>query len=233
MEWLTKWKFFDKDGYIRLSTRWAAIQNGTTMEGNSANRVSEWWRQNGFIPEWMLPNNQELEWSQFYDTSCLTDEMRKCAEESKKLFSIKYEWILKESDYKASLQRGAIQVLTAVCPGWSSVNPIPACSLNVQHATELLNVQGDGKKDFWDSYDPHHKVFASDYPVPYRMLYLLKPIPQINEKNMILKKEKGKNDIWLIIEKNKTKINITDMPTFTPLCEDFVEVDNLDEYSEN
>jgi len=44
--WLLKWNFFDKDGNVRISTRWAAIQNGTTKEGNSANTVAEWWRKN-------------------------------------------------------------------------------------------------------------------------------------------------------------------------------------------
>lgn len=54
-----------------------------------------------------------------------------------------------------------------------------------------------------------------------------------NNNNMILKKEIGKPDIWLIIEKNKTKINITDMPSFTALQENFTEVPSLSGYAEN
>jgi hypothetical protein len=224
-DWLNKWKFGDT---VQLSTRWAAIQNGTTRQGNSANQVAEWWRKNGFIPEWMLPNNQSLNWDEFYDTSCLTEEMKLCAKESLEYFSIGYEWILKDTDYHQALQRGAIQILTAVCPGWGSQNPIPACSLEVAHATELLNVQYNNTKDIWDSYDPHHKVFASDYPVPYRMLYLLKPI--IKDNDMIFKKAKNDKDVYLINEEFGTKTMIADMSTLDAFYGKIEEVDNLNNY---
>ena len=172
IDYLKKWNFYNANGDVQISTRWASIQNGTTNKGNSANAVAQWWRDNGFIPEWMLPNDQTLEWNPYYDTACLTDQMKQCAKEGLDFFDINYEWITNE-DYKTPLQRGAIQILTAVCPGWSTIIPIPACSLSVCHATELLNVEPDVKKDIWDSYTPNAKTFASDYPVPYKMLYLL------------------------------------------------------------
>jgi len=53
----------------------------------------------------MLPNDQTLNWNQFYNTAVITDEMRKCAKESLDVFSIYYKWILKDSDYKSSLQQ--------------------------------------------------------------------------------------------------------------------------------
>lgn len=53
------------------------------------------------------------------------------------------------------------------------------------------------------------------------------------QKDMIIKKEKGKPDLWLIIESNNTKINLADMPSFAQLNEDIVEVDSLNEYTEN
>ena len=187
IDWLNKWKFIDKDGLVKLSTRWAAIQNGTTQSGNGAAAVGEWYRKNGFISEYLLPNNQDLEWNGYYDKSCLTDEMRQCAKESLEMFSLNYEWILKgDQDIIDHCKRGAVQILTAVCPGWSTKNPIPACSLAVQHATELLNVESDGKKDIWDSYDPHNKVFAADYPVPYKMLYLVKPIIKESDNKILM-----------------------------------------------
>lgn len=67
-------------------------------------------------------------------------------------------------------------------------------------------------------------------PLPFIKLdYLGKNL--IN-KDMVLKKEKGKSDIWLIIESNKTKINLTDMPTFAAMNEDFEEVTSLAGYME-
>lgn len=203
IDWLNKWKFIGPDGRVKISTRWAAIQNGTTPQGNYGQDVAYWWRKNGFIPEWMLPNDQTMDWKQYYDTSCLTDEMRQCAKESLQFFEIQYEWIIGAVDEsRKALKRGAVQILTAVCPGWSQGDktPIPACNLNVQHATELLFIEPDNKHDIWDSYDPHNKQFAADYPVPFRMLYMVKPIKQeitINKNAMIAIKEIGKPAVYL------------------------------------
>lgn len=194
LAWLNKWGFIAADGKVRTSTRWASIQNGTTMQGNSANGVAEWFRKNGFIPESMLPNDQTMEWRDYYNTACITDEMKKCAAESLIMFSMNYEWVVgDDKDLTDHLKRGAIQILTAVCPGWTAVSPVPACNLPIQHATELLCVESP-KKDIFDSYDPHNKTLGAGYPIPYRMLYLIQPI--INNILMAIIKKQGEGTLY-------------------------------------
>ena len=235
IDWLNKWKFRGADGIIRTSTRFAAIQNGTTMQGNSAVTVGQWFHENGFIPEWMLPNNQDLEWNPYYDKSVITEEMKQCAKESLEYFKVNYEWVKQGDDeLKKALQRGAVQILTAVCPGWNnpSAEPIKACNLAVQHATEVLQVIESGGKYIWDSYDPHEKKLTADYPIPWRMLYLVKPLIKNNEDNMIFIKEVGKPDIYLVNKEKKTKIQIVDMPTLEAMDGQFSEVESLAEYTD-
>lgn len=198
LDFLKKYPFIGADGVVRISTRWAAIQNGTTRNGNYAERVAQWYRDNGFIPEVLLPNDQTLGWDDYYNTACLTPEMKKIADESKVLFELNYEWVNgDEKNLSNNLKRGAIQLLTAVCPGWSNMTPIPSCGYNVQHATELLYCQPTGERDIWDSYDPHNKQLAKDYPVPFRLLYLLTQKPVIIKNDMIILKQKGQPALYV------------------------------------
>ena len=183
LDWLNKWGFI-VNGVVKTSSRWAAIQNGTNNQGNSAQVVAEWWRKNGFIPEALLPNDQTMDWNTYYDKSCITDEMRKCASESLKYFKINYEWVYgDDNELKFNLKRGAIQILTAVCSGWNNDNPVKNCYLPVQHATELLCV--DDIRYIFDQYNPFNKQLSADYTIPYRILYMLEPIKQQVEYNFI------------------------------------------------
>jgi hypothetical protein len=230
-DFLDRWKFIDEEGNIRISTRWAAIQNGTTENGNYAAVVAQWWRDNGFIPEWMLPNDQTLSREQYFNKDCLTDEMKKCADESKEFFRINYEWVTgDDSNLKKALTRGSVQILTSVCSGWNNGEqvPVPGCGLPVQHATELLFVDEAGIKHIFDTYDPFNKKLALDYNIPYRMLYLIN-----QTKNMTFKKETGKPNVYLVDEIKKTKILIIDMPTLEVLKGNFSEVPNLNDYAGN
>ncbi|MFA6048285.1 MAG: hypothetical protein WC737_05770 [Parcubacteria group bacterium] len=210
LAWLNKWRFIGPDGIIRISSRWAAIQNGTTEDGAYLNAVAQWWRKNGFIPEWMLPNNQELTRAQYFNTTCLTDEMRQCAKESLEMFEIAYQWVFGGDEASIHvLKQGALQICTAVCPGWNNQSPVPACQQQVQHATEKLFIEPDGIKDIFDSYDPHNKKLSADYPIPYKMLYMVKPLKQ---DNMITIKQEGEPAIYA--QSGNTLIPIGDWDTF-------------------
>lgn len=211
LDWANNWKFI-KDGKFQISTAFAAIQNGTSRSGNYLNTVAQWWHENGFIPEWMLPNDQTLTWDQFYNKNRITDTMRQCAKESLEHFGIFYEWVFNNNLIEQKMKQGSIQLATACCPGWNNGDktPVPACGLSVCHATELLEYK---ERAIFDSYDPHNKFLAQDYDLAYKMLYIVTPLKNNNKNNAMIIKCQGQPALY--VAAGDTLIPFaTDFPTY-------------------
>lgn len=218
INWLDEKGYF-KNGMINFNERFTAILGGTTRTGAYQYKVGDAIRKHGLVPQDMVkfPDLQED-----YFKCDFTKEVYDLGKEFIERFPINYQWA---RDIKEALKYGPVQVCVYFMNGEGILCP----TRNPQHAIVAINATDDYVK-MDESYSQQFKKYC--YKAIYSpMLYTI----NFKKNNMILKKEDGNPDIWLIIESNKTKINISDMPSFIPLNQSFQEVraGSLDKYKEN
>jgi len=131
---------FYADGKFNISDRALAIMSGTMPNGNYFQNVGDACREQGLLPEALLPfggNNQ----SEYLNKDLITPELRSKALEILNILDISYEWIGLNQE-----QINAINPHIKQGPIWAAI-PIPAT-----HAIEVIAVG-----EYFDSYEPYIK----------------------------------------------------------------------------
>lgn len=175
LAWL-KQKGYLMNNKVNLSERFIVVRSGTSEAGNTAQNVWDAIRNQGIPPEILCPNNLEQYTREQY-FNIPYGETDIVAAEWKKYFNVSYEFLSK-TDIKKHLHHAPLQILTAVCSGWTTDNPIKACDQPIQHATCIMAMDSDGDFEIEDSYPPFDKRLNSDYQIPYVIKGILTPIPQ-------------------------------------------------------
>lgn len=170
--------FIDEQGHFNASDRFTAKMSGTTHDGNYLTAVWDSIRNDGIIPEkdWQFSKDQAgFNWDAYYAEipQALKDKGKRFLD----LFETRYQWLFSGDksieSLKTWLQLAPIQICTAVCPPWNTSQTIPACSLNVGHATMVYCVN-NGVYDIEDHYYPYQKHLALDYPIPFALQGVVK-----------------------------------------------------------
>lgn len=139
------------DGHFNISDRFTAIMSGTTVIGNTAQRVWDSIRNHGILPEKDLPfggNN----FSEYHDPSVITEEMKAKAKKYLDILVFAYSWSKPEK---------LVEELKHT-PLWSAV-------YEGSHAVESVK---EGK--IFDTYEPYLKDWE-------KVDYLLKPFIYLAE----------------------------------------------------
>jgi len=211
--------FLDENGLFNASDRFTAKISGTTPAGNTLTAVADAIRHNGLVPEklWPWDIKQTFDWNSYYAE--IPDAVKAAGLEFLKLFDVAYEWVSNNpADIDQQLPHAPIQITTAVCPGWGTVNPVPACGGSQQHATVYY---APGMK-IYDSYAPYQKQFGAGYKIyaAFKILITPKFMKQAleiyvveGEQTLVIKNPAGK------FYKVKT------MPEFYPAVVRFLGID--------
>lgn len=165
------------------SERYNAIKSGTNggldpnrPKGNYAYKPWDSARNDGMIPEALLPSGRYLKLSEWF-TLIETDEIKEAAQFFNDNFVIQYEQGIGTdlASLKYHLQEAPITIITGVCPGWGGDAIIPSCPISSGHETLLYGYNDLEKfyKDF-DSYIPTRKRLAYDYLIGYAIKGVMK-----------------------------------------------------------
>lgn len=180
LKWLNDNGYTDSDGDFYVSRRWIAILSGVKSNGN--NQLNFWKiaRISGIIPNSMLPysvadaskwiTRQQFD-NDYFNPSVITPAMRAMGQEFLKRFSIGAVNIGNDSNTLLTyLKEGSLQVGHPV-PQDGTWNrqfvDTPPGRIIADHATELYNFDSTQQYPYfdYDSYNPHLKQLAKDYPL--------------------------------------------------------------------
>jgi len=217
VKWLQEKGYF-QNGLINFSERFTAILGETTSQGAYQYKVGDAIRKFGLIPESMFnaPIEEVRSQAEFLDKTKITPEMYTLGLEFVKRFPINYEWAL---NLKEGLKYAPLQVCVYYADGDGLL-----CPTNPPiHAVLAINL-GDDFIEIDDSYSRQYKKYCPQ-AIYSSMLYT------VNFKTMTFKKEKGKPHVYFTNENTMTKVMIIDMDTLNALGGQYMEVDNLDNYS--
>lgn len=164
------------NGKVNFSDRFTARQSGTTHQGNYLGAVADSIRHDGLVPEaaWPYPRDQRtpvFDWADYY--ADVPQSAIDLGKQFVNLFDVRYEWVPTPiiSQY---LKYAPVQVVTKVCPGWNSADPIPACGTGSGHATAVYR-WSDGVAFDYDSYVPCRKRLGPGYGISSAMRYSVQP----------------------------------------------------------
>lgn len=163
-------------GYIvgdkfEFSDRFTAKMSGTTKNGNYFDAVWDSIKNHGLVPESMWPANFDtFKWDEYY--APIPSEVIEFAKRFATLFDIAYDWLwlyqypVDKARAQHELTMCPIQISTAVCPGWRSKDPVPACRDKLIHSTLLVDVDA-GRFTIEDHYNPFAKHLSPEYEIPH------------------------------------------------------------------
>lgn len=178
-------KGFIVNGKFKLSNRFTAIMSGTTIQGNSLQKVIDSIRKDGILPEAMFPdptkdyfddivattpntNQGQVDFTincrkKYLDRKYITDAMVAMAKESSKYFSAQYEWIvLPNVTDELTLEEKREAVL-------KHLRQAPLQLAKKGHAQDYYMAVHKQKMGIYDSYPPYKKDEAWTYDAPWVM----------------------------------------------------------------
>jgi hypothetical protein len=184
---LKNWGYIDENNQFNFSDRFGAKGSGTTLEGNYLQKVADFLRNVGTVPEkmWAYPRLQRepvFTWADYYRD--IPDSVQEFAKNFLEIFEVKYEWVQPSiSEMKKHLKQAPLQIAAPVCPGWFTDNPVKTCPQTApEHATLLLYIdENDNGYFIGDSYEPFIKKLDSNYPIPYAFKIVLLVRPEVEE----------------------------------------------------
>lgn len=188
---LAKNMYLDKNGLPNFSDRFSAIKSGTTPNGNYMSNAPDSFRNDGLIPEWMLPFpediaaqaptiGQEAAVRKYLDPKVITPAMVAMGQEFKKHFEVKYEvvWygLFGPADIEVlqyHLKQAPLHFAATVCTNENKMNVIGACGCGASHARAIYAI--DDAIRIFDSFYKAQKSMAKDFCIPYVYKIVIKP----------------------------------------------------------
>jgi|GEM_PF-2831199 len=159
--WLTNNGFF-KDGHFNLSDRYLAVVSGTTRQGNYFQSVWDSIRNNGAIPESMLPFGGNS-WEEYHDATKITQEMKDLGKEWVKRFEVVYEWITFDNNPDFTLDQVQVCKESLKYAPLHIAVPVPGT-----HAITLEGIQ-EPTLTVFDQYPPYTNINQLNYQIHYAM----------------------------------------------------------------
>ena len=172
--------FFNEKGYMqngkfRGSVRFNAKLNGTTINGNDNKTVGDHFVSDGIVPDSMSLMTSNMTWGEYY--APIPQSLIDLGQEFKKHVTIQYQYALPTLQ---SISLAPVQIFTAVCSGWSTDNPVKACTAPCQHATLVYALDANGDYLIRDHYNPGNKVLAKDYKIYYSQQFVVSvPVSEV------------------------------------------------------
>lgn len=93
-----------KNDQINFSDKFTAIMSGTTKNGNTFVNVADSIRNDGLIPDSVLPFGGEKSWEEWHAPAQVSAEMKALGKRFLDFFDIGYEWVLINDNKKISGQ---------------------------------------------------------------------------------------------------------------------------------
>lgn len=148
--------YFDPDGKLNFSDRFTAMMSGTTTSGNYFTKVWDSIRNDGLIPDIMLPFGGNS-FAEYHDKTKITPTMIALGKEFLKHFGAKYQWAYSDNDphfsdfeeqkYITLLKQSPLHIGT----------PIPA-----SHAILAIKYEKPNKLSYLDQYPPFFNKFEGE-----------------------------------------------------------------------
>jgi len=180
--YLDKEGYFDSNGKVNFSEKYNSILNNTAeYNGNWLYKVANDARENGLIPQSMLPEKVNDTWETYYNKNQVTKVMLAKGKEFLKWFNISYEWINDDSieNIVKQLQHTPIQIV------------IP------NHAIVEIESKGELLMSYYDSYNPFVREKPQNRVTSYMKL-VIDPIIINPEEVKIIKDANSKAvGIWV------------------------------------
>lgn len=171
-------QYFNSAGYIvngkfKCSDLFNAILNGTSLTGNYQNTVQLSVLAVGLLPWNDLPLPAGEDWNQYMSTP-ITQEMKIKAQQIFKYLTITAKWVYGPVT-REILSVAPVQLAIRLCQGYSTDNPVPACTdAPPQHV--IMQYGLDGGIQIFDTILPFQKTLAADYGNFGVMQYIVTPV---------------------------------------------------------
>jgi len=166
IEFLMKAKF---NGDYDYSDRFTGIMAGTKPPGNDPNKVYQSGRDNGFIPELMLPFSSNLKTSDDYYSFKDVNE-KDCQNEGKKWlgsFELKHDWVHSNNLVKAdpAMIKAALRYspLGVAVNAWNFDGKYYVRAGKDNHWVVLYGYDTSGAWKIYDSYEMNRKLLTPDF----------------------------------------------------------------------
>jgi hypothetical protein len=196
-----------KDDKCLLDTNYVAIGSGTTMRGNSQERVADFIRHYGLVPKGTLPDMPT--WNQHYfrpgvkiNGNSMPQEVLDRGKKLVQFIEFNYEWVAPKN-FNSSYRFGAIQT-SGHMPA-PVKNDIYQYSYNQRNHAMQVDHETPEYKGLFDSYNPFAKKMAHNYNFGYGMLYtasLKRPLNIFNEAEIAKLQKRGLDYVLLVEDLN-------------------------------
>jgi hypothetical protein len=190
-----------------LDTNYVAIGSGTTMRGNTLERVSDFIRHYGLVPKGSVPDGAN--WNTHYfrpgvriNGNSLPADILARGKKLVDFIEFNYEWV-SPKNFGATYQYGAIQ--TSGCMPSPMKNGIHQYTPNAKNHAIMTDHQTAEYKGVFDSYNPFEKKMAHTYNFGHGMLYtasVKKPLNIFNEAEIAKLRKRGLNYVLLVEDLN-------------------------------
>lgn len=169
---------------FKLSKRFNIILNGTTKYGNYFQRVADYYRNVGFIPDSMLPFGGQT-WSEYADPNVITNDMVRIAREMLSYFDIAYE-MGSVNTYDGINQAEQHELSEIIKCGPLQI----AITAENPHHAQLLQRLSAQKQYILDTYEPYIVEQKINKPkIAYYMRYVVtvkEALPVTLKRNLYL-----------------------------------------------
>lgn len=177
--------YLDVMGKFNFSDRFSAILDGTTPNGNYMSNAPDSFRNDGLIPETMLPFPEDIAAlgklgdgsaiKKYLDINVITPAMRALGAQWKQFFDIKYEnvWYGYNGTPDLSIIRkyllqSPLHFAANVCSGENGEAVIGACGCGASHARAIMSaLPEENFLGIFDSFFKGPKKLALDFCIPY------------------------------------------------------------------
>ncbi len=170
--------FCNKEGYVKISTRFTAKMAGTTKAGLSMTAFWNSVRNHGIVPLSVWPDPVgKFTWTEYYKDP--PQKVKDFAKQVVKLFEIKYEWVEPGrciapniAKLKTALKQAPLHVASPSCPKDYAGIQHPCGTCQSDHSRAIYNI-GD-YIEVLDTYEPYLKKTTLNYITPWVIKGIIK-----------------------------------------------------------
>ena len=169
IEGLNGLKFFNEQGFIKLSTRFTSKMAGTTKQGLQMTAFWDSVRKDGFLPMALWQDPKTYNWNEYY--SEIPQKYKDFAKNLVKIFKIQYEWVVQgncktnTTILKNALMLSPLFVACPSCPRSFDSIQRPCGTCQTTHSRVIYSI--DELTNVLDTYPPFLTKTSNDYPAPW------------------------------------------------------------------
>lgn len=169
--------YIDENGHPNFNDHFTAVMSGTTMNGNSLQKVWDSIRNDGLLPQ---AEGQQVgdfaNTAAWLDRSTITQEQIDKAKKFKEMFDISYEWVVINEPgawdkFAFHVKQAPLHIATPTCGSWNTSPPsiVTQCGdyKTLNHATSYFGQSPGAYHKDLDHYNPFVKWLDWNYYIPY------------------------------------------------------------------